>query len=84
MTRIPLDLVDAPGGQEILGEADCVEVVDDRKDFRAPLWGEHGIARGRQLGSSPHEIRRVEIEVDSTRPEEVRRAGAAVKRAKQK
>ena len=81
MTQISLDFAETPDGQKMLGEADWIEAVDDSEDFRESL-GEHEMARSPRSGSSSCQIKQAEIMVDSSRPDDIQRARAAVRKAR--
>lgn len=82
--RFPVSSVDSPSVQDVLRNADIVEILDPRANFCEQIWGQASTARGRTPGTPPHEIKQVEIEVTSTKPEDVERAKLAVERAKKR
>ena len=83
MTRITFDFAETSEGQKILLGVDLIEAVDESKNFRKQLWGQNIMAAFRLPGSPPHQVKQVEITVDSSQPGEALRAEAAVKKAMQ-
>ena len=76
-----LDFAETADGQKKLREADSVWAVDGSKDFCEPLPVTDRPASGRCEGSGPSLVKQEEIAVDSTQPNDIQRAIAAVKRA---
>jgi hypothetical protein len=79
---IPISILDSPTSQEMLRASDVIVLIDPTNGFAEQVWGQHSIAAGRAPGASPHEIKTLEIALDSDNPTEVQRAKLAVEAAK--
>jgi hypothetical protein len=73
-------MLDSFNVQQTLGQAEFVMAIDQATGKCFTLFGENAVGPGRAPGSGPHEIQKVEIDLDNEG--DLQRALVAVQRAK--